>query len=202
MSKPKKYHVITNLDELKVISDPLRLQILHLVTPKARTVKQIRDIVGISSTKLYYHMGQLEEAGLVNLVETKIVSGIAEKYYRAAAWGFKLAPDLLSADEGGVDEFVSFMFDASRDELGQAMMAGVATADPEGENPIVLSRRVAYLTEKEAERFYKQFSKLLMDFSAKTNVKNIENRKPYLMFGSMFETLTPEEEESEDESNE
>src|SRR5919199_432922 len=94
---------ISDLDSLRVIADPLRLRILEsLIEP--RTVKQVAAELGIFPTKLYYHMQLLERHGLIMVVDTRLVSGILEKRYRAAARCFHVDHALLALSGPTGDE--------------------------------------------------------------------------------------------------
>jgi DNA-binding transcriptional ArsR family regulator len=81
---------ISDLETLKVISAPLRVQILERIGLASEaghltTVKQLSEDLDIPPTKLYYHINLLEKHGLIQIAETKVVSGIIEKYYQIAA---------------------------------------------------------------------------------------------------------------------
>ena len=83
--RPAERYVIQSIEELRVIANPLRLQVLDCLILESLTVKQVGEKLGISSKKLYYHVGELERIGLVRLVHTEVQSGIQLKYYRAGA---------------------------------------------------------------------------------------------------------------------
>lgn len=86
---------VTDLEQLRVMSDPLRMRILHSLFGQPMTVKQVADQLELPATKLYYHVGELERIGLVKVVETRVKSGIIEKYYRTVADHLKVSRDLL-----------------------------------------------------------------------------------------------------------
>src|SRR4051812_45047672 len=93
---PEKEMVIADLDTLKVIAEPLRLQILQVTVEAARTVKQIAAMVHTPVSKLYYHMNMLEEHGLLRVAGTRVVSGIIEKQYRSSALRLRFDRNLMS----------------------------------------------------------------------------------------------------------
>jgi DNA-binding transcriptional ArsR family regulator len=72
----------TPLDMVKALGDPIRLRIMAALGVP-RTVKQVGDYLEEDASKLYYHVKELYRVGLVDLVETRVVGGVAEKYYRA-----------------------------------------------------------------------------------------------------------------------
>ena len=95
---------ITELETLKALSDPLRLDILKQVGILNRkgercTVKQLGKLLGMPPTKLYYHVNLLEEHELLVVGDTQIVSGIIEKHYQVCAMNISVSQDLMAMDE-------------------------------------------------------------------------------------------------------
>ena len=104
---PEEEVVIEDLETLKVLSDPLRMQIIELMGHTPRTVKQIAKQLDMTPNKLYYHIKLLEDHGLIRVVETRLVSGIVEKHYQTTAKEITVADGLLSISkpegEGEID---------------------------------------------------------------------------------------------------
>lgn len=88
---------IRDLEQLRALSDPLRLRILEAFAHGARTTKQVAGSLGEKPTKLYHHVDALEAAGLVRLVETRPKRGTLEKYYEAVARVFEADAGLFAA---------------------------------------------------------------------------------------------------------
>jgi DNA-binding transcriptional ArsR family regulator len=80
---------ISNIDVLKALADPLRLNLLYALTNQAgpelpiRSVKELAAELGEPQTKLYRHIKHLESAGLIRAVASRVVSGILEQRYQA-----------------------------------------------------------------------------------------------------------------------
>jgi DNA-binding transcriptional ArsR family regulator len=81
-------HRLTDLEQIKVLADPLRLRILELFGEE-RTTKQVAEILGQPPTRLYHHVAALERVGLVRLARTQQRRGAVEKYYLAVAKTFR-----------------------------------------------------------------------------------------------------------------
>ena len=61
---------ISDIETLKIISDPLRLKILELIrvanqTGELRTTKQLAQTLDMTQPKLYYHIKQLQKHAFV-----------------------------------------------------------------------------------------------------------------------------------------
>src|SRR3954467_13426431 len=93
---PAPLYTITTLEALKVFADTLRQQIIEALLDGSKTVKQIAAELELAPTKLYYHVNLLEEHGLISVSETRIVSGIIEKHYTAAAHEYYIERSLLT----------------------------------------------------------------------------------------------------------
>lgn len=182
---------ITDLETLKVTADPLRIQLLHLLMNAARTVKQAADLMGVNPTRLYYHANLLETHGLIRLVSTRLVSGIQEKYYRAAAYGLRVSPRLLMGEDGqadGLTLFTEFAFDESRAALHASMQNGLVR--PEIEGDVILGRRLARLTPADQREFVARLSRLAKEFIQRGEQNGAPTNpaadRHFLLFFSMF----------------
>jgi|FLYN01.1.fsa_nt_gi DNA-binding transcriptional ArsR family regulator len=172
--KPDDEFVIRDLETLKVMADPLRLRILEAMTERVCTVKQIAADLNIQPTKLYYHFKQLEEHGLIRVVDTRLVSGIVEKLYQASAYNYRVDKGLLSpgTPEGDrqIKQMLSAMFDDTRDDILKSIAAGVIklTKDEPDKQPgpynLVMGRSLARMSPERAIDFYSRLQALVKEF--------------------------------------
>ncbi|MCM3142999.1 transcriptional regulator [Brevibacillus sp. MER 51] len=91
----KRYVVVETLDQLKAVSDSLRLQIITMLVKEEYTGKQLATLLSLSPSKVRYHLKELESHGFVEVVRTEEKNGIVQKFYRAVAYDFKVSDDLL-----------------------------------------------------------------------------------------------------------
>jgi predicted transcriptional regulator len=96
--EPDDIYVLHDLEQVRAATTLLRIQILDSLASKAMTVRELGHQLGTNSTQLYYHVGKLEQVGLVRLVHTEVQGGIQQKYFRARAHYYYLSPDLLHSD--------------------------------------------------------------------------------------------------------
>lgn len=76
---------ITDVDTIKALADPTRLAILRALSRDRmpKSAKELAEDLDQPQTKLYRHLKVLQEAGLIEAAETRVVSGIVETKYRA-----------------------------------------------------------------------------------------------------------------------
>lgn len=90
----KKFN-IKNVDVAKLLLDERVKKILKEAKDKV-TVKQIATNINERPSRLYYHIGKLESAGLIELIETKQIGNMVEKYYQAVEYDYyHLDKDML-----------------------------------------------------------------------------------------------------------
>jgi DNA-binding transcriptional ArsR family regulator len=53
----------------KALADPLRIRLLEALWQTPRSARELADWVGVPADRLYYHLGQLERAGLIRVAE-------------------------------------------------------------------------------------------------------------------------------------
>ncbi len=171
--QPSEIFRITTLEQLKAISDPLRLDIIELLSHEPLTVKQIAGKLNQPATRLYYHVGELESAGFVTLVGTRVKSGIIEKYYRAVAEGIQVDRSLLHG--GSMEEslglIISTVFDTTIADLTRSFRAGQLTPDGEetdsGQKRMIVTHDLCRVRRKDIPVFIKRFQALLKEMNAK-----------------------------------
>jgi DNA-binding transcriptional ArsR family regulator len=133
---------ITDLETLRTLADPLRLSILGAFPPggvarRSMSVKEIAEKIDEGQTKLYRHVKKLEEAGLIRVVETRVVSGIIEKRYRPAQKRLMIEGDLLAQEPEPEDyaDTLAAMLEATRNRLRTEIRAGRVPLTTPAEGP-------------------------------------------------------------------
>jgi DNA-binding transcriptional ArsR family regulator len=100
--KPVAVRLVDDVETLRVLADPTRIAILRTLTinatttPPVMSAKELAAALTEPQTKLYRHLKQLEEAGLIVVAETRMVSGILEQRYRTAQLGIAMSRDLVN----------------------------------------------------------------------------------------------------------
>ncbi len=163
---------VTELEQLRVLADPLRMRILNNLFPQAQTAKQMADRLELPPTKLYYHFGELERVGLIKVVETRVKSGIIEKYYRCVAETIRVSRELLrltgqELEQNAYGELLASILEAVADDARHAVQAGLLTPPgDEATKRATIGRTNVRLTAAAAARFTKKLSKLMEEIEA------------------------------------
>ena len=158
--------LVEDLETLKVIDHNTRLEILQsLKHPK--TVKEIAKILKLPATKLYYHVNLMEKHGLIQVVETNIVSGILEKKYQVVAHNYRIDHQLLTNQPSASEELeqmLNTIFDVTRTEIRR-------TVQQTDKNPFaddaagILWRTSLRLTPEQHAEFYGRIQTILEEMT-------------------------------------
>lgn len=88
----KEVYRIKNIDDLKALSDPLRVNILLTIGKEPKSGQEISKLMNEKGSKIYYHLNELEKRGFIEIVKTEVINGIVQKFYLPVAKAF--IPDL------------------------------------------------------------------------------------------------------------
>ncbi len=91
---------LQSFDQLKLLADPRRRAILQELMLGPASLTMLGKTLGEHPAWIRHHLKQLEAAGLVELVETKIQSGVVEKFYSSRAGGYMVQELILPPDRG------------------------------------------------------------------------------------------------------
>ncbi len=77
--------VVTSPAELRAMADPLRGTILDLVLERAATVTELADALGRPKSTVAHHVKVLLDVGMLQVVRTRRVRAIDERFYGRTA---------------------------------------------------------------------------------------------------------------------
>ena len=86
---------IDNIKLLKVISDPIRKQIIDVLYDDPLTASEIADEINFPKDKIYYHIKKLQSSGILIIAESEKVKGITQNKFINAAKKFEIDESLL-----------------------------------------------------------------------------------------------------------
>ena len=162
---PKEEFLIEDVETLKVVADPYRMEMIEAIGSDHLTAKEWAARLGTGVNKLYYHIRLLEKHGLLVVVDERVVSGILEKTYALSAHRFEVRPGLLSAGEEG-DESLDAMVASLLENTGRAVRAAYSSGAfaPDDKEHTLFFRGRLRLTREEAAEFTRRVNALLEEF--------------------------------------
>ena len=164
--QPDAERLIDDVEQLRTISDPLRLSLIDLMSTNPErgwTAKELAELLDTKQTKLYHHLALLEEHGFIRVVETRVVSGIQERRYAVTARSFRVDRSLLGAgNEPMVSGVLDGLFEKARSEIVAGVRAGlIDMSQPDEERRRVsLSMSHARLSPRNVKKVLRQIEKL------------------------------------------
>ena len=168
--EPLPERLISDVETLRALSDPLRLRILEVMTAtpdETYTVKRLESILETSQTRLYHHVNQLAERELIVVAAQRVVSGIIETSYRVGQRSVRLDRRLLAADAPTMHDTLTTIFDGARDDIERGLRAGTITTaeDAEPATKLLLARGLARLSPERAADLRARLVALFEEFS-------------------------------------
>jgi len=189
-------HIIENLDTLKIIADPTRLEVMRTLK-KPRTVKEVSELMDTDPTKLYYHVRQLEKHGLIRVVETNIVSGIIEKTYQVVAHRFRVEESLIAATEmtdENMEALFGTIFEVTKAEIKRSVQVGLMDpADTSKPQHHGVGKGSFYFTAAQAAVFYQKVEALMKECEEEAGHQEDDpTRAPYSFLFAFYPLHRPE----------
>jgi len=99
--EPENVFRVETDEQLHAVGSLARHRVLRVLRDGPATVTQIAERLGIAKGSSHYHVRVLAKAGLIDVVETRKVRGVEERYYGM------VAPAIVLPDPGaGAPEFL------------------------------------------------------------------------------------------------
>jgi DNA-binding transcriptional ArsR family regulator len=190
--------IITDLEAHKALVNPLRLRLVELLVDEAQTVKQLAASVEVEPVKLYYHINLLEKNGLIRVVDTQIVSGIIEKWYRVTAYNYRIDKTILKLYENDQQAYLDDAFASIIDGTKELIRKNTAVSiidlqqTPPHPHSLLLTRSRGFHSEAQARAFYEKLQALILEFEGSL-VEPDESRGTYVLTMALFPEKLPSE---------
>lgn len=91
----KKVAQLSSFDQIKILADANRLNLLRLLMTAPATLTQLGKMVGEGPSWVRHHIKILEAGGLIEIAEIRTANLITEKFYRAKAGAFLIQELIL-----------------------------------------------------------------------------------------------------------
>ena len=143
---------VTEPAQVRALSHPLRTTVLGLLHERAATVTELAVALGRPKSTVAHHVKVLHDAGLVQVVRTRRVRAIEERFYGRAARRFVVAVE--QDDDGGPPPRDFNDFEVAARESGAAYLDGRLWG----------FLRHARITESQASAFWERMAALVAEF--------------------------------------
>jgi DNA-binding transcriptional ArsR family regulator len=175
-NKEKTPFQIKDLETLRAVSDPLRVQIVELLIAGNLTVKQVAEKLGLAPSKLYYHFATLEKLGLIEVAETHMVANMVEKTYQSSADVLSVDPALFQFSREGENEpfnmAINSVIDATREDIIRSLQARqfqLEQGAQEQPRRFIINRIVSRVPEARVGEFQERLVTLLQEFESEND---------------------------------
>ena len=138
--------------QLRALGDDIRTRIVALLRDRAASTTELAARLGIPKGTAGHHVKVLERAGLVQVVRTRKVRAVTERYYGRVARLFVIRCDDESDEEALVPFLAATSLRAAADELAAA---GIVSTQA-----LIHTR----LSPADTRRFVRRLEKLISDF--------------------------------------
>ncbi len=166
---------LENLEQLRAISDILRVRIIDLLREQSMTVTQLGEALGVVPAKIHYHVRELERVGLLRLVETREKGGILEKYYLPIAHDIEVPSHLLNAMPSNETlSLIRSWFDQVKERFLSAMREALQRKEQEPFAPqdsFTFSMLHMYMTKQEHEEMMKKMQEMMAPFEVRRGIE-------------------------------
>lgn len=173
--------LLDSLDAIRALSDPRRLELLKQLVVKQMTAAELAETIGEEKSKLYYHLGELENHGLIDVVETRKKRNFLEKVYRATARYYSVDRTLFSGDHGMEVFFstVTSILDTTAADIHRLIETG--EIDGDSIERVHQGHRRIEVTEERRAEFSERLEALIEEFSREQPEDDQQERSPYLI---------------------
>ncbi|MEG0855394.1 MAG: helix-turn-helix domain-containing protein [Terrisporobacter sp.] len=172
----KEVLVLRDLDCIKAIAHPRRVDILKTFERDPLSAKQLSEILDEPHAKINYHIKTLYNVGILELVEEKIKSGIVEKYYYPTANNIVISRKIIdyTLEEDLDRENISISdFEDTIESFYDAAEAGALNGDS------VLEYDNLLLTEDEIKELRNSVRGKIDELVSKRESNSLENEKKH-----------------------
>ena len=144
--------VITAPDQIRAIADRLRGTILDLLLERAATVTELAQAVDRPKSTVAHHVKVLVEAGMLQVVRTRRVRAIEERFYGRTARNYAIGP--VRPEDVTPPPWPNELTDAAEESM-PAYLADRMRA----------LRRHVRLSDEQAAAFWERVTALMDEFS-------------------------------------
>lgn len=160
---------INNSEAISALMNPFRIRLMTSLSREPESVKELSARFDVPATRLYHHLGLMEEHGAVRVVGTRRSGARTERCYAAVRGGIAPDPDLLENHPDEMADSAVKMVSLAGEAFGAAMRSGrITMTDPENSEGTLIwtAPRITKQQHSEIGRDLKELATRISDLSA------------------------------------
>lgn len=171
-------------EAITTLMNPFRIRMMTALSRTPGSVKELSERLGVPVTRLYHHLGLLEEYGAVRVVGSRRSGARTERCYGAVRGGIGPAPDLLTKHPEAIAESVAKMVSFAGEAFSAAVRSGrIHMNDPENSEGFVnwFTPRLTHEQRRAIDDELKALSVRIGEMSAQNDVDGVADTEPTIM---------------------
>ena len=147
----------------RATADPLRMRIVGLIgDSQGMTAKDLADRLRIEPNRLYYHLRILEDAGVIGVVDHRVVGKLAERVYGMVYRGRYIFD---ATDPADMAMNLSAILEITKVDAEEVLYEQARKVEAGEQPPVVIWGRLSFATTRdEIVEFEKRLDALRMEF--------------------------------------
>jgi DNA-binding transcriptional ArsR family regulator len=147
----KAVEVISDPAKAKVLVDPMRREVVRLLTDRARTEHDLARTLGLSEPSIGHHLKILRDAGLIKMVRQEAEGhGILQKFYETSSYAYFIDSRKMPLE-------IERYFMAANLERARGIVAALST----------IGQRTEHVSAKELEEFAKVLASTIVEVASR-----------------------------------
>ncbi len=168
--------LLSDLEQIKCISQSYRIRILEMFKNEKATAKMISDLMGEPHAKINYHIKEMTKYGILELVEEVAKMSLVEKYYKPVARHFIV--DSKSMKFG--DEETKASINQYRISLFESLAESFYSSVNKGGSSLKINLTDdLYLTDEQLEALNREIGQVVAKYSAESTERGDVKRYTY-----------------------
>ena len=160
----KEVIVLHELEQIKAVSNSYRIQVIKAFDGDLATAKTIADKMGEPHAKVNYHIKELLNVGVLELVEEKVRLGIVEKFYKPSAKIFIVDRNILNRDEDCPGESLDASCMGIFEGVSKEFYKAIENENILNDETFLIKHKDCYLTKEEAGLLHEQVQRYIENF--------------------------------------
>ncbi|HSJ29697.1 MAG TPA: winged helix-turn-helix domain-containing protein [Acidimicrobiia bacterium] len=142
-------------EHFDMLSDSTRLEMIELLM-RPHSVGEVAEQMRVPRTRLYHHVNQLEQAGMIRVVDTRQAGAQTEKIYQATAYSYQPSDRYLeeAMPREKAQAVLTAIFGATEADFIRSVEEGAVTFDDRAtRRRLHLRRGLLQLDDERLEEF-------------------------------------------------